>query len=162
MPVTVINDGRHGFDFFMGSWRVSHNRLKARLAGSTEWEQFSGTCIAHKILGGCGNVDDNLVELPAGSYRAATIRAFDPQTQTWSIWWLDGRNPGALDVPVVGRFENGVGTFLANDSFNGRPIVVRFRWSLPAPDQPRWEQAFSPDEGSSWEINWIMDFARQE
>jgi hypothetical protein len=27
---------------------------------------------------------------------------------------------------------------------------------------PRWEQAFSPDGGETWELNWIMDFAREE
>jgi hypothetical protein len=148
------------FDFFMGSWRVRHKRLKERLVGATEWEQFNGLCVAHKTLGGFGNIDDNMLELPAGAYRAVTMRAYDPKAKTWSIWWLDARHPGALDVPVVGRFENGVGTFLANDTLNGKPIVVRFLWSLPKPSQPRWEQAFSPDGGKSWETNWVMDFVR--
>ena len=39
-------------------------------------------------------------------------------------WWLDGRNPGALDVPVVGRFADGVGTFFAEDTIDGRAIRV--------------------------------------
>ena len=148
------------FDFFMGQWKVTHKRLRARLAGSTDWEQFGGSCIAQKILGGYGNIDDNIVELPAGKYRAVTIRSFDPKAKTWSIWWLDARAPGSLDVPVVGKFENGVGTFLANDTLNGKPIVVRFLWALPKMDYPRWEQAFSPDGGTTWETNWSMDFAR--
>jgi len=29
-------DGVHGFDFFMGSWRVHHRRLKERLANNHE------------------------------------------------------------------------------------------------------------------------------
>ncbi len=148
------------FDFFMGRWKVSHKRLRGRLVESTEWEQFGGSCVAQKILGGFGNVDDNIVELPAGRYRATTIRSFDPKTNAWSIWWLDSRTPGSLDVPVVGSFEKGVGTFLANDTLNQKPIVVRFLWTLALPDRPRWEQAFSPDGGKTWETNWIMDFAR--
>lgn len=114
----------------------------------------------HKILGGYGNVDDNVVELPAGAYRAATIRSFDPRSGQWSIWWLDARSPGSLDVPVVGSFEDGTGTFLADDALDGRPIVVRFRWTASSPDHPRWEQAFSPDGGRTWETNWVMDFSR--
>ena len=47
----------------------------------------------------------------------------------WSIWWLDGRNPGRLDPPVVGGFKDGIGTFIADDTFDGRPILVRFLWS---------------------------------
>jgi predicted enzyme related to lactoylglutathione lyase len=149
------------FDFFVGEWDVHHQRLKERLRGSTEWEHFPGRTSVQQLLGGRGNVDDNLLELPGGTYRAATVRSFDPATQTWSIWWLDGRNPGSLDVPVVGRFEGGVGTFLANDSLDGKPIMVRFRWSTPAPDAPRWEQAFSTDEGATWETNWVMEFTRR-
>ncbi len=149
------------FDFFIGAWDVQHQRLKARLTGSTEWEHFSGRTSAQQILGGSGNVDDNLLDLPAGTYRAATLRSFDPASLSWSIWWLDARIPGSLDVPVVGRFSNGVGTFLANDTLDGKPIVVRFRWTVPTPDAPRWEQAFSPDGGTTWEINWIMEFTRR-
>ena len=149
------------FDFFLGDWDVAHHRLKARLVGSTEWETFSGRSTAKKILGGFGNIDDNLLHLPGGTYRAATLRSFDAKTRTWSIWWLDGRNPGSLDVPVVGAFVDGIGTFLAHDTLNGQPIVVRFTWSVPAPDRPRWEQAFSPDGGTTWETNWIMEFTRR-
>ncbi len=105
-------------------------------------------------------MDDNVLEMPAGTYRAVTIRSFNPKEGTWSIWWLDSRNPGSLDVPVVGRFSNGVGTFLADDSLNGKPIQVRFEWILTRPDKPRWEQAFSPDAGKTWETNWTMDFTR--
>lgn len=148
------------FDFFIGEWQVQHRRLTSRLTGCQEWQHFSGRNVAHKLLGGFGNIDDNLLHLPDGSYRAATLRAFDPARKTWSIWWLDGRHPGQLDVPVVGGFEAGVGTFLAEDVLDGRPILVRFLWTVPAPDQPRWEQAFSPDGGRSWETNWVMDFTR--
>jgi hypothetical protein len=148
------------FDFFQGHWLVKHRRLKDRLAGSSDWEHFDGSCCMHKTLGGFGNIDDNILQLPAGTYRAVTLRSFDPKTQTWSIWWLDGRSPGALDVPVVGKFERGVGSFLARDRLNDRPIMVRFLWTQPEPERPQWEQAFSADDGKSWETNWVMNFFR--
>jgi hypothetical protein len=148
------------FDFLIGRWRVAHRRLNARLKGCSEWTRFAGLCVAHKTLGGYGNVDDNWLELPSGAYRALTMRAYDAAKRNWSIWWLDGRSPGALDVPVVGSFVDGVGTFLANDTLEGQPIVVRFRWTMPQPDAPRWEQAFSADAGATWEANWVMDFDR--
>ncbi|TIX83968.1 MAG: DUF1579 domain-containing protein, partial [Mesorhizobium sp.] len=58
-------------------------------------------------------------------------------------------------------FEAGVGTFLCKDVFDGRNIYVRFLWSRITEKSARWEQAFSPDVGKTWETNWIMDFARQ-
>src|SRR3954465_1569337 len=58
----------HDFDFLHGRWRVRHRRLKERLVGSDAWERFDGTCHAWPLLDGAGNVDDNLLELPGGTY----------------------------------------------------------------------------------------------
>jgi hypothetical protein len=65
-----------------------------------------------------------------------------------------------LDVPVIGGFENGVGTFVADDVFEGQPIKVRFLWSDISKDACRWRQAFSEDGGRTWETNWVMEFTR--
>lgn len=157
---------QHDFDFFFGRWQVAHRRLRRRLAGCTDWDLFAGTSEVRPLLGGHGNIDDNLIELPAdlgGPYRAATLRAFDPRSGTWSIWWLDGRSPGRIDVPMVGRFDaEGNGLFLADDLFEGRPIRVRFLWLNTRSASPRWEQAFSVDQGASWETNWEMAFTRPQ
>jgi hypothetical protein len=150
----------HDFDFLPGTWTVHHRRLKERLAGSDAWEEFEGTSTAWPLLGGAGNVDDNVLELPGGTYRAISVRSFDPVASTWSIWWLDGRNPGVLDPPVVGGFADGIGTFIGRDTLDGRPILVRFRWSRLSDATWRWEQAFSPDDGATWEVNWVMELTR--
>ncbi|MCX2862324.1 DUF1579 domain-containing protein [Paucibacter sp. PLA-PC-4] len=147
------------FDFIIGHWTVRHRRLRERLAGCNEWQEFSGSSSTRKILDGFGNVEDNLLHLPEGEYRAAALRSFDPVSGQWAIWWLDGRRPHGLDVPVVGRFAEGVGSFFADDELDGRPIRVRFTWSVPALGLPRWEQAFSADAGQTWETNWTMDFS---
>jgi len=153
--------GLHDFDFLIGHWRVRHRRLKARLARSREWIEFDGTAVVQKILGGYGTFDDNVIGFPDGPWRGASLRSFDPATGQWSIWWLDSRMPlGPLDPPVRGRFRDGTGTFLAEDTFEGEPIVVRFIWSRITPESCRWEQAFSADGGTTWETNWEMDFTR--
>ena len=152
-------DGRADFDFEEGAWTVRHRRLRTRLAGAQDWEEFGGTSRMQRLLGGLGNVEDNLLHLPAGDYPALALRSFDPATGLWAIWWLDGRSPHTLDVPVKGRFVEGIGRFRAEDSFQGRPILVEFEWRQTT-DGPRWQQAFSPDGGESGEVNWIMDFRR--
>ena len=161
MAIKSNQEGASDFDFYIGKWNVEHRRLNHRLVSCEEWSTFDGTSVTTKLLGGSGNVDDNVLHLPEGSYRAATLRAYNPATAQWSIWWLDGRNPSQLDAPLVGSFENGVGTFYANDTLEGKPIKVRFIWSVPKPGVPRWEQAFSIDSGETWETNWFMDFTRQ-
>jgi hypothetical protein len=153
--------GLHDFDFLIGHWQVHHRRLKERLAGSHEWIEFEGTSVMQTVLGGYGNVDDNMMEFPAGAYRGVSLRSFEPASGQWSIWFLDSRMPlGPLDPPVRGRFKDGTGTFLADDTFNGRPIRVRYLWSKITPASCHWEQAFSTDGGITWETNWMMDFKR--
>jgi hypothetical protein len=155
------NDAPTDFDFEFGDWDVRHRRLKERLAGCEEWVEFAGESSTRPVLGGFGNVEDNLLHLPDGPYRAIAVRSFDRRSATWSIWWLDGRFPDRIDVPVVGRFVDGLGTFLAEDTLDGRPIRIRFLWRTADPLRPRWEQAFSADGGATWETNWIMEFSRR-
>ena len=159
-PTMEAGPAVHDFDFYMGTWRVHHRRLVRRLAGSDEWQEFEGTSTAWTILDGAGNIDDNVLELPDGTYRAISLRTFDPATDRWSIWWLDGRSPGRLDPPVVGGFLGGIGTFIAPDTFEDRDILVRFVWSDITDRTCRWEQAFSTDGGATWEVNWIMESTR--
>lgn len=148
------------FDFEFGHWRVKHRRLGTRLADADDWEEFEGISETRPVLGGNGNVEDNVLHIGSGTYRAIALRSFDQVNRTWAIWWLDNRAPHNLDVPVVGRFENGVGTFLADDVLDGRAVRLRFQWLRTDTDNPRWEQALSDDWGESWEINWTMDFQR--
>lgn len=146
------------FDFFNGKWRVKHRRLKKRLAGSSDWQEFGGACICQPTLGGFGNFDDNIVELPGGHYRAMTVRSYDIISGNWAIWWLDSRTPAQMDVPMVGAFEGDVGSFFARDRFEDREVLVRFQWRRGA--EPMWEQALSEDQGDNWEVNWTMHFMR--
>ena len=147
------------FDFLIGDWSVLHRRLRRRLAGDTEWDEFTGPASARKILGGLGNFDEISLPLPSGAYAGATVRLFNPATRLWSIYWMDSRNP-VLDPPMVGKFSDGRGHFYGDDRLDGRAIRVRFIWTPITAQSCRWEQAFSEDEGRSWETNWVMSFTR--
>lgn len=151
--------GAQDFDFFVGNWTIRHRQLRRRLAGDTEWLTFEGMASMRKFLGGLGNFDETEILSPRGQYQGATLRLFDPDTALWSIYWMDSRDP-RLDTPMVGRFDNGIGLFYADEDFEGRPIRVRFIWTPVSADRCTWEQAFSPDAGASWETNWFMEFTR--
>ncbi|MCU0756961.1 MAG: hypothetical protein MUE46_17935 [Xanthomonadales bacterium] len=159
MSITTLSPPTD-FDFMIGSWRVSHRRLNRRFAECTDWTEFAGTSTTRKVLQGFGNLEDNVLQFPDGAVHAVAIRSFDVATQTWAIWWLDGRNPHHLDVPVIGRFVGETGEFYADDLLEGQPIRVRFLWHRNPGSHPRWEQAFSRDGGLTWEVNWVMDFHR--
>jgi len=158
---TPSPSGLHDFDFFIGTWHAQHRKLKERLVNSHDWVEFDGTLTMQKLMGGLADVDDSIFNAPSGAFRGVSLYSYDPATGQWAIWGLDSRTPLAdLDPPMKGRFQNGVGTFYADDTFQGKPIRIRFTWSHITPTYVRWEQAFSTDHGKTWETNWTTDFQR--
>lgn len=152
-------DERNDFDFLIGTWKVHHRKLKERLKGSSEWEEFEGDTVDRKILNGLGNMDENIIYRETGPIHAVTLRLFDPQAQEWSLYWATGIS-GRLDVPMIGGFKHGLGEFYSQEVFEGRHIFSRFIWSEITTASCKWEQAFSADGGQTWETNWVMDFER--
>jgi hypothetical protein len=151
----------HDFDFFMGRWTVQNRYLRKRLAGCEEWDEFEASSVARPLLDGLGNEDEFRTE-HAGGFIGMSFRFYDPETRQWAIYWADTRRSGKLDPPLYGAFSGDTGVFQGEDTFEGRPILVRFIWSRTTTGKPRWEQAFSEDGGESWETNWIMDFTPAE
>ncbi len=145
------------FDFLVGSWKMYHRRLNKRLENNNEWTKFTSTDSNYLILSGNADFDIyRTTEMPGMNgqlFEGATLRLFNPQTKLWSLYWV-ASNRGVLDPPVVGSFENNIGHFFAKDTYNGRPIIVVFRWDIRDKDHPVWSQAFSTDKGKTWEWNW--------
>ena len=159
MPADIpAAPGAHDFDFFVGDWKTRHRQLRHRLAGDTEWLEFSGTSSTRKILAGLGNLEETAIGSPRGAYHGAALRLYDPAARTWSIYWMDSRYPG-LDTPVVGRFEDGIGRFYGEETFDGKIVQLRLQWIPVSTTECRWEQAYSVD-GVRWETNWSMEFTR--
>jgi hypothetical protein len=147
------------FDFWMGRWDVHNRYLRTRLAGSDDWAEFESTSVARPLLDGIGNEDEFRTDYDGG-FIGMSFRFYDPELDRWAIYWADTRRPGVLDPPVFGSFDGDVGVFQGAAAFEGRPIVMRFTWSEITTPTPRWEQAFSDDDGRTWETNWIMEFTR--
>ena len=141
--------------FLVGRWRVRNRR---RTAGGS-WEEFDSTLHNWTVMGGLGNVGDNVFHAPAGTYRGVSVRAFDAQAKQWKSWWLDGRNPHTIGSSVAGTFRHGVGTLVGVDEDEGHKLHVRSQWSRTDTQSPRWEQATSKD-GIHWDTNWSADFER--
>lgn len=147
------------FDFLMGRWQVRNRQRRRWLDNCPDWIEFDATCEARPILDGLGNIDEFRSE-HRGGFTGMSLRLFDPGSGQWSIYWASTRHPGILDPPVTGAFSGDTGTFEGTDSFDGRPVLVRYLWSGTTTSSPRWEQSFSTDNGQTWETNWVMDFTR--
>jgi hypothetical protein len=148
----------NNFDFLIGTWTSKQRRLREVLAGCDEWYEFDGLTRCWSVFDGGGNIDE--VKFSEQDYAGLTVRLFDPATELWSIYWARDDTGLALP-PTVGRFdEDGVGRFYDDEDWRGRPIRVRYQWTVLSHDACRWEQAFSTDQGKTWETNWTADFAR--
>ncbi len=149
------------FDFYLGKWKIHNRKLKTRLNNCTEWIEFAATDDCYKILNGFGNINQYRRKLNGAPFEGMTLRLFNPQTKLWSLYWADS-SAVVLDVPQVGSFDGNTGKFYARDVFEGKSIIVLFHWDKTNPDIPVWSQAFSADNGKTWEWNWYMTAYRQE
>jgi len=154
-PTSSKND----FDFYQGKWKLKNKKLKTRLNNSTEWEEFESTQEMYKVLNGLGNIDNFLATFDGVPFEGMSVRLFNPKTRLWSIYWADS-NEGVLQPPVIGSFDNNVAHFFTKDIFNNRKILVVFRWDVRDKENPIWSQAFSDDNGKTWEWNWYMYFSK--
>jgi hypothetical protein len=141
------------FNYLVGKWTMKNKHLNSRLNNCKEWTEFESTVENVPGLLGMGNFDIVRANNQGKPYEGRTIRTFDPATRLWRIYWMDS-NGGPIDPPQVGSFNNGIGLFFAKDFQVGRPVIVVFRWDKTNPDQPVWSQAFSDDNGKTWEWNY--------
>jgi hypothetical protein len=155
----AVQDGRADFDFLVGTWDVQNRRLRERLKGSDQWDEFEGRSVVRHVLGGLGNIDRIRFGGLFAGHEGVTLRLFDPVAREWSLHWSDNTT-GKLFTRLVGSFAVGRGVFYAQEAFEGRQVFSRFIWTAPSADSAIWEQAFSDDGGDNWETNWTMQLTR--
>lgn len=151
---TTSRDGQHDFDFEIGTWKTHLRRLQKPLSKSTTWVEYDGTTVVTKVLDGRANLVELKVDGPAGPLEGLSLRLYNPQTHQWTLNYANIKD-GQMTTPSIGEFKDGRGEFYNDDTYNGRPIVVRFIITKIADDQYRFEQSFSDDGRKTWEVNWI-------
>lgn len=154
-------DGSHDFDPLLGSWKYHLKRRLNPLTGSNTWVELEGTGVCRPIYDGA-QIDEFHGEGASGSIEGLTLRVYNPTSHQWRLYWAN-QKVGVLDPPQIGEFKNGVGEFFAQDTqytTDHKAILVRFRWTNLNTATPHFEQSFSGDGGTTWEINWITDQTR--
>ena len=152
-------DGAHDFDPLIGKWKFHMKRLLHPLTGSNTWVEMEGTGACYKVFDGRAQLDTIELDGPTGHIEGLTLRTYDPQSHQWRLYWANSKN-GKLDPPQVGEFKNGRGEFYAQDTIDGKTILIRYVWTKLTTNSPHFEQSFSDDGGKTWEVNWITDQTR--
>ena len=165
-PAPPPDDAQHAFDFDIGTWKTQSRRLVHPLANSKEWVEMNGVTVVRPVWGGRANLAELEADGPKGHLSLISLRLYDPTAHQWNLNFATSGVGilnvvgGAQSVPMIGRFEHGRGEFYDQESFDGRTIWVRFRIQPLSPATARSEQAFSDDNGKTWETNWINDYTR--
>ncbi len=156
LPAQIIRDGQRDFDFEIGTWATEVRVLRNPLSGKPPvWAEYRGTSLVRSLMEGRANSVELSVAGPAGKIEGISLRLYDPGARRWSLNFASLRD-GALTPPVVGGFgPDGRGVFDGMDKLGERPIRVRFVITQVSADEARFEQAFSADDGATWEVNWI-------
>ncbi|MGA9390404.1 MAG: hypothetical protein WBV69_08160 [Candidatus Sulfotelmatobacter sp.] len=156
---TTERDGQHDFDFELGSWKIHLKRRVHPLTGSNTWVEFDGTSVTRKLWDGRSQIEQFETDGQGGHIEGLTLRLYNPQSHQWRLYWANSK-VGILDPPQVGEFKDGRGEFYAQDTINGKTILIRFLWTNTTTNTPHFEQSFSDDGGKTWEVNWITDQTR--
>ncbi len=161
LPLTAdgVADHARDFDFHIGTWKTHVKRRVKPLTGSTTWVEMNGTTVVRKVWDGKANLVELVADTPNGRFEGLNLRLYNPASRQWSLSFASSSD-GTLAPPTIGEFKNGRGEFYAQETLNGRAILVRFIISDITPDSCHFEQAFSVDGGKTWEVNWIATDTR--
>jgi hypothetical protein len=165
-PTTQQGDAQHAFDFDLGSWKTHSRRLLKPLTGSTTWVEMDGVTVVRPVWGGKANLAELEADGPRGHLELLSLRLYDPTAQQWNLNFATSGvgilnvSGNAQSVPMIGRFVGKRGEFYDQEPYNGRTIWVRFVIEPLSSTTAHSEQAFSDDNGRTWEVNWINDYTR--
>lgn len=150
----------HDFDFEFGpTWTAHFHLLAKRLVHSRTWIEYRGTLVSHPLWGGKGNISE--LDVTSGSSRivGGALHLYNPDTRQWSVWFANVAT-GTMGVPSVGRFSNGHGELYDREPYHGRMVLVRQIFSHVSAHTFDFHQAFSVDDGKTWETNLIINYTR--
>jgi hypothetical protein len=149
----------HDFDFEFGKWNAHLRLLPQRFVGSHAWVDYYGTLVVHPLWNGKANISELEVRNAKSRIEGGALHLYRPDERRWYIAFASS-DSGVLGVPCVGRFENGRGIFYDHERYKGRPVTVRFVFSNVTAHRFDFDQAFSQDNGKTWETNLIIKYTR--
>jgi hypothetical protein len=142
--VPEATDRNRDFDFNLGKWRARVSRF-----ADGKWADFAGTADVTPLWGGRAN----MAELRAGPLEGLSVRLYNPQAHTWSLYWVSAKRM-TLEVAPVGSFAGGRGEFVDVEPIDGRQAFVRESFVPPS----KFEAAYSFDGGRTWEPRMKITF----
>ena len=151
----AASDGQHDFDFAVGTWNTRVRRLLKPLSGTNDWVEGTGTVSTRKVWGGRAQLEELTMDTGDTHLKGLALRLYNPKTHQWRLHWANAKKGVLSDPPAFGAFKKGRGEFYNEEVINGKNVFVREIFSDITPNSHHFEQAFSEDQGKTWEPNKI-------
>jgi hypothetical protein len=161
VPAPVERDGAHDFDFNFGVWKTHIRRMTHPLTGSADFIELNGVVTVRKVWDGRAQLEEIEADGPNGHWEGATLFLYNPQAHQWSQNYV-GSASGSLASPTIGSFKDGRGELYAQDTLNGRSVLVRGVWSDITPNAHSYVESYSSDGGRTWEPAFIAHLTRKQ
>jgi hypothetical protein len=158
---TLERDGQHNFDFTFGVWKTHIKRVLDPLSGSNKSIELNGTKTTQQIWGGRAQWEEIEADGPNGHWQGMTLFLYNPETHQWRQSFINSKI-GELTPPLIGAFKDGRGELFAQDTLNGRSILVRAVWSDIEPNSYHYEESYSDDGGKTWAPAFIANLTREK
>ena len=155
----VVRDGQHDFDFNFGVWKTHIKRMLDPLSGSAESMELNGTVTVRKVWDGRAQLEEIEADSSKGHWEGTTLFLYNPEAHQWSQTFADSE-AGILTPPLIGEFKDGRGELFAQDTVNGKAILVKGVWSEIKPDSHHFEEFYSDDGGKTWVPAFIASLTR--
>jgi hypothetical protein len=160
-PTAPLRDGQHDFDFNFGTWNTHIRRVLDPLSGSTHSVELNGTVTVRKVWDGRAQLEEIEADGPKGHWEGLTLFLYDPSAHQWSQTFVNSKS-GVLTPGLIGSFKDGRGELYAQDTVNGRSILIRCVWSDIKPDSHHFEESYSDDGGKTWAPAFIASLTREK
>jgi hypothetical protein len=154
-------DGAHDFDFDFGTWSTHITRRVHPLTASAESIELAGTVDVRKLFEGRAALEQIEVDGPKGHWEGMSIFLYDPAGHQWSQTFINSAH-GAFSNGLIGSFKDGRGELFAQDTLDGRYILIRGVWSNITADAHRYEESYSDDGGKTWEVEFTANLTRKK
>ncbi len=145
----ALRDGSHDFDFNLGVWHTHIKRPVDPFSSSGDFVELNGTVTVRKIWGGRAELEEIEADGPKGHWEGMTLFLYNPQAHQWSQTFMSAKG-ATLNAPTIGSFHDGRGELFAQDTYNGKSILVRGVWADITPDSHTYTESYSADGGQTW------------
>lgn len=153
-------DGSHDFDFNLGRWHTSVQRIKDPFAAAPEPVRLEGTVTVRPVWGGKALIEEIEADGPGGHWEGLTLFLYNPEARQWSQNYANAAQGSFAPTPTIGERRGDRIELYSQDTFHGRTVLVRGLWSDIRPDSHSYEEDYSDDGGRSWHPAFLARLTR--